>query len=119
MEVVQTSWSTQISGLPSYVWEQKIKLTKPALKRWIKKHNNTPTSQLKETVQLLEYLQLELENKEISIAEIEKEQISQINSYRSFRLEEEHMRLKSRSLWFKVGDRNTPYFHRKYRAFLS
>ena len=63
MEVVQTVWSTHIIGSPSYVWEHKLKLTKLALKSWLKNHNNTPTSQRKETVQLLEDLQLEMENK--------------------------------------------------------
>ena len=66
MKVVQTTWSTHITGSPSYVWEHKIKLTKLALKSWIKKHNNTPSSHRKEIVQLLADLQSEKENKEIT-----------------------------------------------------
>ena len=60
-----------------------------------------------------------MENKEITISKIEKEQLTQLNSFQSFRLEEEHWRLKTRSLWLKSGDQNTLFFHWQYIARLS
>ena len=95
MEIVQIAWSTQTTGSPSFVWEHKLKSTKLALKWWIKKKNNTPSSHQRDSIQLLAYLQMEMESKDITNIEIEKEQVAQINSFRSFRQEEEYWRIKS------------------------
>ena len=35
-DLISQVWSQFIAGSPSFVWEQKLKLTKVALKRWIK-----------------------------------------------------------------------------------
>ena len=50
---------------------------------------------------------------------MKKEQQAQFNAFRAFRKEEEYWRLKSRSIWLQAGDRNTSFFHMKYRARLS
>ena len=78
------AWSTSVIWSPSFVWEKKLKATKIALKDWVKKPNNTPTRHKKEIVQLLENMQLELESKEITCSELEKEQASQANSFLLF-----------------------------------
>jgi len=96
-----------------------MKNAKKALKEWIKKALKSPTSQRKEAVHQLAEFQFELEKKEISPMELDKEKSAQRKTYSSFRSEEEYQRLKSRSLWLKAGDRNTTYFHRQYRARLS
>ena len=62
---------------------------------------------------------MEMESKDITTSEIENERVPQINSFRSFRQEEDHWRLKSRSLWLNAGDRNTSFFHQQYKARLS
>ena len=48
------AWSQFVDGSPSYVWEQKLKRLKFALKRWIKKPLSTPFSHMKESVHALE-----------------------------------------------------------------
>lgn len=48
LETVQTTWEKDVLGSPSYVWEEKIKNTKKALKEWIKKVASSPTNQRKE-----------------------------------------------------------------------
>jgi hypothetical protein len=48
LETVLTAWSTPVTGSPSFVWEQKLKATKHALKAWIKNPNNTPSSHTEE-----------------------------------------------------------------------
>lgn len=64
-------------------------------------------------------MKMDLEYKEISSSNLEKEHATQIKSFHGFRQEEEFWRLKSHRLWLKVGDQNTSFFHRKYRARLS
>lgn len=60
-----------------------------------------------------------MESREITPSLLDKEVKIQCSAFRSFRTEEEHWRLKSQSLWLKVGDRNTTFFHHQYRARLS
>jgi len=36
MEAVLEAWSILVTGSPSFVWEKKLKITKRALKKWIK-----------------------------------------------------------------------------------
>ena len=60
-----------------------------------------------------------MEEAEITLALLEKEQKAQFNSFQDFRQEEEYCKLKYRSTWLKYGDRNTSFFHKKCRARLS
>ena len=64
-------------------------------------------------------LQVDLENREVTIHHIILEQLAQLKTNNSFRQEEEHLKLKLRSLWLKVGDKNSSFFHRQCRAGLS
>eukprot|EP00253_Pinus_taeda_P027605 PITA_27605 len=92
-----------ITGSPNYVWEKKIKATKATLKEWVKTPPNTCTTHKKETVQQLANFQLEMEDKDVTTHELEKEQVVELASFISFRKEEESRRLKSRSLWLKAN----------------
>jgi len=77
-------------GSPNYVWEQKLKITKKALKEWSKLPTNTPNNQRKEPVQQLENLQSEMDTIDITKTKLEKEQVAQCKTYCSFRNEEEY-----------------------------
>eukprot|EP00253_Pinus_taeda_P001754 PITA_01754 len=57
-DIVKEAWAKPISGSSSYVWEQKLKATKYALKDWIRKPAPNPTSIRKEAVHTLENLSL-------------------------------------------------------------
>jgi len=43
-ETVQIAWQKEVTRSPSFVWEQKLKNAKYALKEWIKKALKTITS---------------------------------------------------------------------------
>jgi hypothetical protein len=60
-----------------------------------------------------------MEIKDMTNLELEKEQVAQRKTFRTFRQEEEYWRLKSRILWIKFGDQNTSFFHWHFRAHLS
>ena len=49
-EIVKAAWAKSFIGSSSYVWDQKLKATKQALKEWIKNPAPTPTNQRKEAV---------------------------------------------------------------------
>jgi hypothetical protein len=119
MDIVSKSWSIPVNGSPNYVWEQKLKATKTTLKEWIKKPPDSPTSLRKQTTNQLLDLQLDLEQKDITYSEIQNEQEAQLITLRSFRVEEESLRLKSRNLWLESGDKNSAFFHKQIRARLS
>ena len=81
MEFVAKAWSTLVNRSPSFVWEHKLKATKIALKEWVKSPSNTLTAHRKYFVQHLEYLQLDLESRDITNQELEKEQAAQFTSF--------------------------------------
>jgi hypothetical protein len=56
---------------------------------------------------------------DITSSEIHNEQEHQISTLRTFREEEESLRLKSRNLWLVSGDKNTAFFHKQIRTRLS
>ena len=119
MEVVTKSWSSLVNGSPSFVWEQKLKTTKTALKEWVKTPSNPYSTKRKEVVQQLADLQMDMESQDITTQILEKEQVAQYATYKAYRHEEEYWKLKSQSLWLASGDCNMNFFHRKYRSRLS
>jgi len=50
LETVQSTFSSSVTGSPSFVWEQILKEKKHALKSWFKKPINTPFSLRREIV---------------------------------------------------------------------
>ena len=112
-------WSLYVDGSPNFVWEQKLKSTKYALKSWVKTPLHTPTTTRQERVVKLTTIQLGMEENEITKSQLSLEQFAQFKTSQSFRMEKEHFRLKSRSLWLKAGDKNIAFFHCQCRARLS
>jgi len=119
MDTVNKAWSIHVLGSPSYVWEQKIKATKTALKQWIKKPTDSPTTQRKQSTKQLLDLQMGLEMQDITSAKIHSEQEHQISTLQTFKEEKEYLRLKSCNLWLASGDKNTAFFHKQIRTCLS
>ena len=76
-------------------------------------------SSRQKNVQELADIQLRMEDMEITKAQLTLEQSTQIKTFHSFRQVEEYLRLKSRSLWLLVSDKNSAFFHRQCRASLT
>ena len=113
MDTILKAWSIHVLGSPIYVWEQKLKATKTTLKEWIKKSTDSPTSHRKQNIQQLHDFQMGLELQGITCSEIQIEQEHQISNFRSFREEEESLRLKSHNLWLVSRDKNSAFFHKQ------
>jgi len=71
-ETVKEAWAKSFSGSSIFVWEQKLKATKQALKEWIKNPVPTPINTRKEAVYNLETLQTKMESKEITAELLEQ-----------------------------------------------
>ena len=91
MDIVSQAWSQYIDGSPKYVWEQKLKKTKNALKSWVKTPQNTPTSIRHERVAKLSTIQLGMEDIEITKSQLSLEQSTQFRTSQSFSKKEEHL----------------------------
>ena len=79
----------------------------------------SPTFSRVAKVTELAEIQLGMEDIVISTSHLALEKLAQSSTTQSFRYEEEHLRLKSRSLWLKASDKNFAYFHRQCRIKLS
>ena len=64
------AWNTTVNGSPNYVWEQKLKVTKRALKEWSKLPTNTPKDQRIEAVQHLEIPKSEMDTIDLKKIEL-------------------------------------------------
>eukprot|EP00253_Pinus_taeda_P023771 PITA_23771 len=69
LETVKAAWSMEVYGSPSFVWEQKLKNVKIALKAWIKKSMQSPNRERKEAVTHLEGIQFDMEDTVPSVTE--------------------------------------------------
>ena len=73
LDSVSQVWSQYVDESPSFIWEQKLKITKYALKNWVKTPLNTPTISKKERVFKLTTIQLGMEESEITKSQLDLE----------------------------------------------
>jgi hypothetical protein len=59
-------WSNWVDGSPFFIWEQKLKRTKKAIKDWIKNSPHNPREEVEKCKKQLEELQEDMEFKEIN-----------------------------------------------------
>ena len=79
-DIITQVWSHFIVGSPSFIWEQMIKLTKIALKNWIKTPLSNPSRIRVETVQALGEIQFCMESVDVSKSQLVIEQVMQDKS---------------------------------------
>ena len=110
LPLIKESWMTPVKGSPFFVWEEKLRRVKAALKAWVRSLPN-PAVERKAIQERLEKHQLDSENVEITKVILDEEASLQQSFLKASLAEEDHWRLKSRNLWLKAGDRNTSFFH--------
>jgi hypothetical protein len=115
LSIVSSMWTSKVNGSAFYVWEEKLRRLKAALKSWAKRKPD-PATWRKEAQRRLESHQLDLEKREITQQDLLKEDHLQRQWHKACREEERYWRQKSRSLWLKEGDKNTSYFHKQAEA---
>lgn len=115
MQIVKDCWSQSVKGLPFYIWEEKLRRVKGALKRWAKTLSN-PTTDRKYMKASLASQQKSMEKDTITKEVLKQESHLQQCYHKACLAEEEYWRLKSHNLWLKAGDRNTAYFHKQAQA---
>jgi hypothetical protein len=112
LERVEEIWKMPVTGSPFFVWEEKLRRVKSALKRWAKTIPS-PVDERKQIQTDLETHQDNIEEAEISSDILKREEELQQKFQNACRQEEEYWRQKSRSLWLKSRDKNTSYFYKQ------
>eukprot|EP00253_Pinus_taeda_P003930 PITA_03930 len=115
MQLVKDTWKQQVNGSTFFVWDEKLRRVKAALKSWVKSLPN-PTVERKKIQECLEIHHLKSENEEITKESLDKEVELQKKFLKASLAEEEYWRVKSRRLWLKAGDRNSSFFHKQAQA---
>ena len=118
MQLVKESWIQSVKGSAFFVWEEKLRRVKAALKTWVQSLPN-PAVERKKIQECLKIHQTRSEDEEITKEILVKEADLQQKLHKASLAEEEYWRVKSRCLWLKAGDRNSSFFHKQAQAWKS
>lgn len=97
MQIVKDCWNQLIKGSSFYIWEEKLRRVKGALKRWVKTLSN-PATERKSIKASLSSHQKRMENDTITKELLDQEAHLQQCFYKACLAEEEYWRLKSHNL---------------------
>eukprot|EP00253_Pinus_taeda_P032306 PITA_32306 len=112
-EIVKNTWSQHIKRSSGYIWENKLKMTKCALKEWEKNYYMEPEKDKTEIKNKLEKIHSITEERGLSQEYKALEGDLYFQLYRANRAEEQKWRIKSRQLWLQGGDKNSIFFHKQ------
>ena len=115
MQTVKECWNQPVKVSPFYIWEEKLRRVKGALKRWAKTLSNLATERKTIKAALVSH-QNGMENAGLTKDLLDQETQLQQRYHKACLAEEEYWKLKSCNLWLKAGDRNTAYFHKQAQA---
>ena len=89
MELVAETWGQYVNSSPSFAWEQNLKNTKYALKKWARNSFHSPTTSRLEKVLELSEIQLEMETGDITKPQLTLKHLTKIKTSLAFCQEEE------------------------------
>ena len=115
LKIVVDSWSSLVTGSLFFVWEEKLRRLKKALKTWAK---SIPSPNYKKTqaALVLEIHQTDPEDRIMDYIDIQMEIKLQLELHVACRQEYEWWRKNSRCKWLNDGDKNTSFFHKQAEA---
>ena len=113
--LVSETWRKAVSGSPFYIWEEKLRRLKVALKSWAKSQSS-PISERLQAQRALERHQILMEESMITPELLNEEIDLQKALHSALRREEQYWRNKARCLWLQEGDKNTSFFHKQAEA---
>jgi len=73
LPLISSSWATWVDGTPVYIWEQKMKKEKQAIKDWAKASFNSTKEEVERHKKKLEDMHIDMDNSEIQTRHLEKE----------------------------------------------
>jgi hypothetical protein len=116
LPLISSVWSIWVDGTPVYIWEQKLKKDKQAIKDWVKVSSHNTRGEIERYKKKLEDTQEEMDSNTIQNRHLVQEKEHFQNYMRVLHNEEKEWRLKSRALWLQAGDKNTSFFHKQAKA---
>ena len=115
LNLVSKAWAPPVTGSPFFVWEEKLRRLKKALKDWAK--SLIPPGQAKFlAAHALEMHQTKIEGGTVDYNDLQLETKLHSDLHNACWQESEWWRKKARCKWLKNGDRNTSYFHKHAMA---
>ena len=88
MGIISESWATPVSGSPFYIWEEKLRRVKIALKNWAKLVTS-PAQRKTNAMLALEVHRLNMEATQLSRKDLDKEVSLRQELHAACRQEEE------------------------------
>ena len=105
LELISIARNQSFSRSPSFIWESKLQSIHSSLKKWAATYFSKP-SKLKTNLQSdLTILHTKMEKEEITHEILTHEKTLNGEILKATRNEEESLRIKSRQLWLKGGDK--------------
>ncbi|GER57883.1 signal transduction histidine-protein kinaseBarA [Striga asiatica] len=105
-DVVQSGWQMAVAGSLMYQVQQKIKSTRMTLLAWHKPVHRNSEKVVKVLNDQLENMRIEGQDRDWELWSNLKAELDCAHKE-----EEEYWRVKSRTLWLKQGDCDSPFFH--------
>jgi hypothetical protein len=115
MEIILGAWNTWIEEFLTFIWVQKIRTPKIALKECAKKNLCSLYKEVHRTKQKWEEVQVNIEVEQVTPRLLVEEKEDFKAFQKSIWDEYTTWHLKSRSLWLATGNRNIYFFHNKKR----